>query len=240
MKKLLQISILSLFLLTSFTSKAQVLISLIFGEALNTPKIEFGLIGGMNRSYLNDIDDSKGMNNFALGFYFHIAVKNNSYISTGVWVKSNVGATGMPTYSVGNADLDSLYQDGTLTKKSSCFYVPIKFHQRFNNRWYVEAGPQLGLRTKATDSFEATSDEGDLTFSKDVKDQYTRLDAGIVGGVGYKFKKEIKSMAVGIDYYYGLVNVSKTEAYPTMKNSSVYFYIKIPIGAGKAEEKAQK
>ena len=110
------------------------------------------------------------------------------------------------------------------------------FHQRFNNRWYVEAGPQLGLRTKATDSFEATLGDSELTFSKDVKDEYTRLDAGLVAGVGYKFKKEIKSMAVGVDYYYGLANVSKTEAYPTMKNSSLYFYIKIPIGAGKEKE----
>ena len=232
MKNLFKTGILSVLLLFSVTTKAQVLISLVFGKALNTPKIEFGLIGGMNRSYLNDIAESEGMNNFSLGFYFHILAKNNSYISTGVWVKSNVGATGMPTYPVGEASLDSLYKDGTMTKKISCFYVPIMFHQRFNNRWYVEAGPQFGLRTKATDSFEATSSDGDLTFTKDVKDQYTRLDAGLVGGVGYKFKKEIKSIAVGIDYYYGLVNVSKTEAYPTMKNSSIYFYIKIPIGIG--------
>jgi len=237
MKNILKISILSFFLLTTFSSKAQVLISLVFGKALNTPKIEFGLIGGMNRSYLNDISESEGMNNFALGFYFHILAKNNSYISTGVWVKSNVGATGMPTYPVGEASLDSLYKDGTLTKKINCFYVPILFHQRFNNRWYVEAGPQLGLRTKATDSFEATSSDGDLEFTKDVRDDYTRLDAGLMGGIGYKFKKEIKSMAVGINYYYGLVNVSKTPDV-TMKNSSIYFYIKIPIGLG--GEKATK
>ncbi|MHC1778010.1 MAG: hypothetical protein AB9834_21595 [Lentimicrobium sp.] len=38
-------------------------------------------------------------------------------------------------------------------------------------------------------------------------------------------------MAVGINYYFRLVNVSKTPDV-TMKNSSVYFYIKIPIGLG--------
>lgn len=237
MKKALKISILTLLLASSFTIKAQVLISLVFGKALNTPKIEFGLIGGMNRSYLNDIAESEGMNNFSLGFYFHILAKNNSYISTGVFVKSNVGATGMPVYSIGNASFDTIYQGGTLTKKISCFYVPVMFHQRFNNRWYVEAGPQFGLRTKASDIFETTTLDGDLSYTKDVKDQYTRLDAGLMGGIGYKFKKEIKSMAVGIDYYYGLVNVSKTPDV-TMKNSSIYFYIKIPIGLG-GESEAQ-
>ena len=45
-------------------------------------------------------------------------------------------------------------------------------------------------------------------------------------------QQEIKSMAVGINYYYGLVNVSKMPGI-TMKNSSVYFYMKIPIGLGK-------
>jgi hypothetical protein len=230
-RNLLKISILTLFLFFSLTPKAQILISLVFGDALNTPKIEFGLVGGLNRSYLTDIPDSKGLNQFNLGFYFHVNVKNNSFISTGVLVKSNVGATGMPVYAIGNADFDSIYQDGTLTKKISCFYVPIMYHHRFNNRWYIEAGPQAGLRTKAFDIFETTLDGDDLAYKKDVKDEYTRLDFGLTGGVGYKTKRILKSMAVGISYYYGLVNVNKTPDV-TMKNSSLNFYMKIPIGLG--------
>jgi len=231
MKNLLKISLLCLFLLFSLTPKAQILISLVFGEALNTPKIEFGMVGGLNRTYLNDISGSEGLNHFNLGFYFHVNMKNNSFISTGVLVKSNVGATGMPVYSIGNADFDSIYQDGTMTKKINCFYVPIMYHHRFNNRWYIEAGPQAGLRTKAVDIFETSTLDGDLTYTKDVKDQYTRLDFGFTGGAGYKFKKELKSMAVGVSYYYGLVNVSLTPD-ATMKNSSLNFYMKIPIGLG--------
>jgi hypothetical protein len=103
------------------------------------------------------------------------------------------------------------------------------YHHRFNNRWYLEAGPQAGLRTKANDIFETTTLDGDLSYTKDVKDQYARLDFGFVGGAGFKFKKELKSMAVGINYYYGLVNVSLTPDV-TMKNSSLNFYMKIPIG----------
>ena len=231
MENMIKISFLTLFLILSFTSKAQVLISILLGDKLNTPKIEFGMVGGLNRSYLNDISSSEGMNHFNLGFYFHFMVKNNSFISTGVLVKSNVGATGMPVYSIGNADFDTIYKDGTLTKKISCFYVPILYHHRFNNRWYLEAGPQAGLRTKANDIFETTTLDGDLTYTKDVKDEYARLDFGFTGGAGYKFKKELKSMAVGVSYYYGLVNISLNPDV-TMKNSSLNFYMKIPIGLG--------
>lgn len=235
MKKIFKAIILLVFLLLPSALNAQVLISLLFGKALNSDKIEFGLIGGMNRSYISTISDSKGMNNFNLGFYFHILIKNNSYFSTGVLVKSNVGATGMQTYPIGNSAFDSTYQNGTLTKKISCFYVPILFHQRFSNRWYIEAGPQLGLIHKPKDIFEVSDFGGDLTYTREVKDEYLHIDAGLVGGAGYKFKKEIKSIAVGISYYYGLVDVSNN---PDLKirNSSINFYMKIPIGVGKKKE----
>ncbi|MFZ4547949.1 MAG: porin family protein [Bacteroidales bacterium] len=232
MKNVAKFNLLTIFLLFAVTLKSQVLISILLGDKLNSPKIEFGMNGGLNRSFLNDINGSKGNNNFNLGFYFHINLKNSSYLSTGIMVKSSVGATGMPVYAIGNADFDSTYKDGTLTKKISVFYLPLLFQQRFNDRWYLEAGPQAGLRTKAVDIFESSSLGGELTYTKNVKDQYARLDFGFTGGVGYKFKKEPKSMAVGVNYYYGLVNVSKTPDV-IMKNSSLYCYIKIPIGVGK-------
>lgn len=211
--------------------RGQVLISLLFGDALNSEKIEFGLTGGYNRSWIHDIPESEGLNNFNLGFYFLINLKNNSYLSTGVLVKSNVGATGMPTYPLGDPDFDNLYGDGTLTKKINYFYVPILFHQRFDNRWYLEGGFQLGLRNKAYDIFEEEALDGELTFKRDVRDQYKRLDAGVAGSIGYKFKKQPKSLSAGITYYYGLVNVSDV-ADVTVKNSSLYLFLRIPIGAG--------
>ena len=214
---------------------AQVLITILLGDALNTDKIEFGLVGGWNHSYINTVEDAKGLNSLDLGFYFHFLIKNSSYFSTGVLVKSNVGATGMPVYSLDDPDFDAVFEDGTLTKKIPVFYVPILFHQRFNNRWYIEAGPQLGLIHQCVDIFEVSKLDGDVKFTLDVKDQYKHIDAGLLGGVGYKFKKEIKSMAVGINYYYGLVDVSSNPDLK-IKNSAIYFYMKIPIGVGKPKE----
>lgn len=227
------------FLLVSSTVKAQVLISLLFGNALNSPNVEFGLTGGGNRSYLKDIPTANGLNNFNLGFYFHLKMKNteNSYISTGVLVKSTVGATGMPTYSTGEADFDSLFASGNLTKKIHYFYVPVMYQHRFNdNRWFMEGGFQLGLRNKAQDIMDVSYEEGDLDYTVSTKDEYKHLDAGLVGGAGYKFKKEQKSLSAGFLYYYGLMNISEVSG-TTLKNSSIYAYVRIPIGAGGKKKK---
>lgn len=239
MKNFRKIILLSLLIMFSATVNAQVLISILLGDALNTPKIEFGLEGGWSHSYINTIDGSDPINNFDLGFYFHFLMKNNSYLSTGVKVKSNVGASGMPVYSMDDPDFDAVYEGGTLTKKIPGFYVPILFHQRIKQKWYVEAGPQLGLLYKQLDIFEVEKLGGDLEFKLDVKDQYKHIDAGLTAGLGYKFSKVQKSTSIGVNYYYGLVDVSLNPDYK-IKNSAFYFFIKIPIGAAPKEPKESK
>jgi len=194
----------------------------------------------LNRSYILDIEESSGLNNFNLGFYFHINMFETSYLSTGVLVKSNVGARGMPTYPSGDPDFDDVFAEGELIKKINYFYVPIMWHQRFNNRFYLEGGFQVGLRGKAYDNFYLEEENlGEGTFKRDVGDEYDRLDAGLVGGMGYKFRKVTKSVSMGVNYYYGLNNVSKVDDI-IIKNSSVYLYVKIPIGTQPKEKKDKK
>jgi hypothetical protein len=239
MKYLLKIALISAILLFPLATNAQVLITLLFGDALNTEKIEFGLVGGLNRSYILDIEDSKGLNNFNLGFYFHINIKNSSYLSTGTLVKSDMGAKGMKPYAIGDPEFDSVFQNSTLKKKISSFYIPILYHHRFNNKWYIEAGPQLGLIFKPLDIFDVSEYGGDLSYKRKVMDEYKRIDVGLYGAVGYKFKQEIKSISAGIGYYYGLVNVSKMPDLE-IRNSSIYFFVKIPIEPKKKEKKEKK
>ena len=239
MKTLTKICLILIFTGFSATSNAQILISLIFGEALNTDEIEFGLTTGLNRSYILDIEESSGLNNFNIGFYFHINMFKTSYLSTGVLVKTNVGARGMPTYPIGDPDFDQVFAEGELTKKINYFYVPIMWHQRYNNRFFLEGGLQAGLRSKAYDYFNLEEeDKSEIGYKTDVGDDYTRFDLGLLGGVGYKFRKQIKSTAIGINYYYGLLDVSKVPDIK-IKNSSIYFYVRVPIGAEPREKKAE-
>ena len=78
-------------IILGFTAHSQILISLLFGDKLNSEGLEFGLEGGLNLTNIAGFDDTKSLGNFNLGFYFDIKVKNQWYFYTGVQVKSNFG-----------------------------------------------------------------------------------------------------------------------------------------------------
>ena len=231
------------------SAQSQILISLLLGDKLNSPNLEFGLEGGFNRSFLSGIDEAKGFNHFHLGFYFDIRLKQNLWLNTGVRVKSNSGGTGINPYELNDAELDSVFLDGRVDRNIGYWYVPVHVKYRFGNsqQFFVMAGGQIGLRNKVSDTFYNTyQEEDDVAYRKNIKDQIKRIDAGLSGGIGYKFKGN--GMNLGLTYYYGLMNIMKPsdlEEYNySSRNSSLYLYVDIPIGAGykdrKEENKANK
>lgn len=227
--KLLVALIVSLSMLTGYEAKSQILISLLLGDKLNTGRLEFGLEGGFNRSYLPGINDTKGLNNFNLGFYFDINIKNNWYINTGVRVKSNTGATQLKPYSLNDAELDSVFLDGDVTRKISYFQVPVHIKYRFASQFFVNLGFQAGLNHKAKDIFNYTyREKDDVEFTNDIRKSVTVLDFGLSGGVGYKFRGT--GMNLGITYFHGLVDIMKGDEENTV-NSTFYVYVDIPIGS---------
>lgn len=226
------------FLLSANRAESQVLISLLFGDDLNTGKIEFGLDGGWTLSDQSGLADSKMLSSFNLGFYFDFKLKNSWMLHTGVLVKSSMGADEIPVYSLNNPELDNLYQNGYIERKMSYFNVPVLMKYTFKNRIFVEAGPQFGLLYKASDAFKNKIDGNDLSYSKDVRKEFHPLDAGLVGGIGYRIKKGF-GMNLAIRYYYGFVDVLVDDSGNAVANQSLYFNVGIPIGVGKAMEKAK-
>jgi hypothetical protein len=105
---------------------------------------------------------------------------------------------------------------------------------------YIEAGPNLGLRYKAFDIFTAeVEDKKDLSYTLDVRDQFTRIDAGIMAGVGFQVLKGT-GYNFGMRYYYGLTEIMKENAGDPQHNSTYYLYFSLPVGAGeKAKAKAE-
>jgi hypothetical protein len=238
MKKLL---LLFTFLLVAYSANSQVLISLLFGEKLNSPNIEFGLDGGVNFANIANLETSKSLALFNLGFYFDFKIKNQLMLHTGVIVKSSQGADKLNTYSLDNPGLDEQFSDGYVTRKINNFSVPILLKYRFAERFHIEAGPMLALRTKGNDEFKTTViDEDDLTYKLAIQDNYKRIDAGIMVGAGLKLNKKIpKSSQLGVRYYYGLVDPLIDNPGKSQKFSSWYIYFSIPIGAKKAEAKTE-
>ena len=160
--------------IVSHLAQSQVLISLIFGDKLNSPTLKFGLDGGANFSTLSNISGSKYHTGFNLGFYFDFLLKKDKpwYLHTGVLVKSPMGADGLSPYHLNNADstyLDTLFANGSVDRRLSYFNVPVLIRYSFNKRLFVELGPMLSLGYKANDIFTTDFEtKDDLSFDYDV------------------------------------------------------------------------
>ncbi|MEO8147128.1 MAG: porin family protein [Bacteroidia bacterium] len=221
------------------SAHSQVLISLLLGDKLNSDKLEFGLDGGVNWLNISNTPKAKQLFDWNLGFYFDFKLKEKLFIHTGVLVKSKMGTSGLDAYSVNNANVDSVFLGGSVDRKINYFNVPGLVRYRFYNYFHVEGGIQLGLRYTAFDNFKKTiNSEDDLTFKYDTKDNYARLDAGGVAGLGYRFSKG-KGMTLTVKYYYGFVDIDKVTS-GSQYNSALYINASIPIGKGKAEKKAKE
>lgn len=220
--------------------KSQVLISLVFGDKLNSPKMEFGLEGGANFSTISNLENAKNRTDFNLGFYFDFMLKNPAWaINTGVIVKSSMGANGLPVYSLNNAELDNAFEGGHVDRKIGYFNVPIMIKYKFENHIYVKAGTQLGLLSKAYDEFKNDFEGENLEYKNNIRDQIHVIDAGLAIGAGYRLMGG-NGMNIGINYYYGLVTLMKGDSSPNQYNRSFYITAGIPIGKGKAEKKAEE
>jgi hypothetical protein len=230
---------LAVFIFAGMTAQSQVLISLLLGDVLNSEKVEFGLDGGVNFANISNLDPSKSLALFNLGFYFDLKFEQNKnlMVHTGVIVKSNQGADKLAVYSLNDENLDNIFATGYITRKISQFSVPILFKYRFKTLFHVEAGPMLALRSKGYDEFFNTyTDKDDVSYRVDIKDNYKRIDAGIMVGTGIKLSKIPKSSQIGVRYYYGLVDPLKENTGKSQNFSSLYLYFSIPIGVAKTEE----
>jgi hypothetical protein len=223
-------------LLWMSAARSQVLLSLIFGDKLNSPKIEFGLEGGVNFCNITNLEQSKVMTGFNLGFYFDFRLKNLSwYINTGCIVKSPMGVDGLPVYSLEDEELDNVFDGGYVDRKIRYFNVPILIKYKFKNNIYIKGGPQLGLLFKAFDEFNKDVDGENVVYKNDIKDQLHVIDAGLALGVGYRLNTG-NGINLGLQFYNGLVPVMKGDG-PKQYNQSLYITAGIPIGKGKAAKR---
>ncbi len=222
------------FLIIGFTAQSQVLISLLLGDKLNSDKLEFGLEGGMNWSNTTGFESNSYARFFNLGFYFDIKMKNQWAFYTGVLVKSNVGLDKLTMNDLSKLQATTWDSIGEYKQVINSFMVPALIKYNFKNHFYVEAGPQFGLRFKGFVEYNSDLEGIEGRTRENNKDMLQKLDVGIVGGVGYKLLKG-KGWTVGAKYYYGFVDAYKN--IPGTKSSSINLKVNIPIGAGEKKPK---
>jgi hypothetical protein len=244
MKKFIIISFLLLF---GITSQSQVLISLLLGDKLNSDGLEFGLEGGANMAGISGFDSFTGDVYFNLGFYFDFRIKNQWHLYTGVLVKSNLGAANLSEDDISFLNRDvfietvkdatqgyDISEDFRFKQKMKTFLIPALIKYRFKNNFYIEMGPQIGLRFKAWLEYEHKSKEEEVRIREYNKDDIKRIEGGLVAGLGYKLPKK-NGMSFGLKYYQGLVNVYKVQY--GYRTNSLNLKVNIPIGANKSKDK---
>ena len=221
---------------------SQVLLTLIFGDKLNSDGVEFGLDGGGSITKISNMDTKRYLNDWYLGFYFDLKTKANFNVYTGVHVKSRLGAGHLTDKDLEDLgvnpvlDLDGNRIDGTYSQKINSFLVPILIRKYLKNNIYLEAGPQFGLTYKTFVEFEESTKNRE-TIIKDYNNSITNwFEADILAGAGYKFKKGT-GWTLGLQYFYGFTNVYKNRS--GTKNSGFFIRATVPIGRKKAEKRRE-
>lgn len=220
-------------MLFGFTLHSQVLLSLLFGDKLNSDGLEFGLEGGFNYSNISELDANKRLSSFNLGFYFDFRLKNQWNIYTGVLVKAKLGDDRLSADDLNFLGITPYDAEGSYSQKINYFIVPALLKYNFENRMYLEFGPQFGLMYKSWVEFNSEQDNRNIKTKDFNKDKINRLDAGLTLGTGYKLMPDT-GMTLGLKYYYGLTNVYK--GVDGTNNSSIFLKLNVPIGANKKKD----
>jgi hypothetical protein len=215
--------------------RSQVLIALLFGEKLNSGNLEFGLTGGPGFSRISNFYQTKAKTGLDLGLFFNIKLNNKWYLHPEAVPKFPTGVTKLNPYSLNDANLDSLLSTGDVTRKIKNIALPLLVRYKLKNLLFVEAGPQVGLRTKAKDVFES----GNLTYENKIEENITRFDFGFDVGFVQRLSKDVRSMSLGVRYYFGLTDIDKLTT-GSQKNKVFQILASIPIGAGKKQVKDEQ
>jgi len=211
----------------------QILMALLFGDKLNSEKLDFGLTVGGNFSTLSgdlDASFSRGLN---LGLYFNLKLGERWYLHPAAIPKSTLGARGIAPYDLGDATLDSLFSDGTIERRINYVNVPVLIRYQLPAGLGFETGPQPSLRLSATDLFRKDrTDEEELELKRNLRKATNPLEFGWVWGTYYRLGKTQKGLTINLRYVLGLTRVFKggDERFPPQKNQLIQLLVGIPIG----------
>jgi len=213
--------------------KSQVIIALLFGDKLNSDKLEFGLTVGPNFSYISN-SEANWKAGLGLGLYFNVKLSDNWFFHPEAVPKSPFGGKNIPVYPLNDPNLNTSFQNGSITREISYISLPLLFRYRIKGLLFAEAGPQLSLRTNAKDIFKEGIAGGELEFIKDVEDDVTRFDFGAAVGLVLKLKRD-NGVGIGLRYYYGFVDVMKTIG-GSQQNSGLFLYVSFAVGGVKSKK----
>ena len=168
----------------------------IFSLAGANAQTSFGAKAGLNVANLSgDITDNEVLIGFNVGVFAEITLADSFYLQPEL-LYSTQGAQ-FSDSSEFSADLNLNY-----------IIIPMMFKYDVANRFYLEAGPQVG--------FLVSAERGDV----DVKDEFESTDFGANFGLSYGFTDKIFAQA---RYNIGLSDIDKSELNDKVSNAVMSF-----------------
>jgi hypothetical protein len=219
-------------LLLSFifnTADSQVLIAILFGDKLNTGKMEFGITVNPIFTNITGVDGDY-RNGLALGIYFNFKLTEKFFIHVDGIAKGAFGEEHIATYQTGMDTVDRLFANGNYERKIKAFSLPVLARYALSKKLFLDAGIRADWMLKSKDIFKTTLYDNDLEYTMIISDQITKLDFGLTGGFHYKFTNTKTSMGLGLRYFYGMTDIIKTTP-GVQANSAWEIVVTIPIGA---------
>lgn len=213
------------------TARSQILISMLFGDKLNSEGMEFGLEGGFTFMDIGTLDANDRLSGFNLGFYFDIRLEGPWRLYTGFLAKSGYGARGLSEADLALLQATPQGEAGTYSQYINSFQLPAFIEYRFPSRIYAEAGPQFGLMFRSWIQFDSDAEGTETRIRIENKDALNTFDVGGAIGVGYRLRPGPAGMTLGLRYYQGFTNAVK--GLSGSRNNAIYLKFNIPIGAGK-------
>jgi len=158
--------------------------SSVFSQSL-FDRLHFGVKAGGNYSDFSNANfDTEGLPGFHAGAIIAFDINEKWSVQEDF------------LFSTQGAKIKGGFSDGK-DLKLSYVSVPIVLKYKTSFGLYFEAGPQVGILA-SEDFKELTNDD----FAE-------KIDAGMVGGIGYQFPN---GLGIGARYYYGLTDISKIKS----------------------------
>lgn len=217
------------------SAKAQVILSLLFGDKLNSDELLFGIHMHYSWNNLSATDPSSSLKKFNLGLFLTYKVNDQWQLNTEPMAKYQRGASGMKPYSLDDLQLDATYAGGEFSRTIGYFALPFTTRYVMAERFFLEAGPNIALRINAEDVFKTGIAQGDQKLEINSEELTSRWDIGMLFGAGYYMGKG-RDLALGIRYAAGFSDVCK-DMEGEQTHQGFYFYGNIPIGRAKAKAK---
>jgi Outer membrane protein beta-barrel domain len=231
----LKYSLIGIFICISSSANSQVILSLLFGDKLNSDELLFGIHMHYSWNDLSGTDPSSSLKKFNIGLFLTYKVNDQWQLNTEVMAKYQRGATGMTPYSLNDPQLDATFANGEFTRSVGYIALPVTTRYVMAEKFFLEAGPNIAFRINAEDVFKMGISQGDQKLEINSKELTSSWDVGMLFGAGYYLGKG-RDLAMGIRYAAGFSDVSK-DVEGEQTHNGFYLYGNIPIGRAKAQAK---